>query len=283
MAPPVTAPTRPTCPAQTLAEHIAQQMPARTGTPWTVQPYTAWWTTQSAARLTQHDRALILTTHTQRTQIGWQLPNREPYQPNLDIEHTAPDSIAREILRLILPVMDDEAAAHPHHRAPRTMDRRELLTEIRHAVRLHGIATHDRAGLQPDSTTLSWSTPAGLRYSVTLYGTNPACDVTLNGPLQATLRAVPHFLPHPPATPRHPLEGIRGRLARRIAGHLTQFTDVDQLDNGGLTIGRDKGPYGYVAPALDPTARTHDHTPVSVRLHGVGIDLLLSHTAQLAH
>ena len=279
---PVTTPLRPACPAQTLAGHVAELMPARFDSPWTVEPCTAYWTTKPAARLVQHDRALTLTTHMQRTQIGWQLlPGRPPREPNLDIQSADPTSIAREVLRLLLPTMDDEAAAR--HGAPHSAGL-DLLAECRHAMRRQGMATHDRAGLPVNSRTLSWGTPGGLRYSVTTNGTNHACDVALNGPLIAVLRSVPLFLPHPPArTPWYPLEGVRGRLARRMAGHLNQFTGVEQLNDGGLAIGQDKGPCGYIAPALDPAARVRDHTPVSVQLRGVGVDLLLSHAAQLAH
>lgn len=78
MNPPVTAPARPACPAQTLAARVAALLPERAGLGWSVEPYNAWWSTRPAARLVQGDRALILVVHSWRTEIGWQLPDREP-------------------------------------------------------------------------------------------------------------------------------------------------------------------------------------------------------------
>ncbi|MGW3628027.1 hypothetical protein [Streptomyces sp. NPDC000880] len=268
-------------PAPTLAARVAALLPARNGQPWAVEPYAAWWTTKPAARLTQSGRALVLVEHPWRTDVAWQFPGREPYEPDLRIHRMAPEPIAREILRSMLPDLDDEAAAHATS-GPRALGRLETLNEIGSAIRGRGLVTHNHIGLMPNSSVVAWGTPAGVRYAVTLHGTNPKCDVTITGPLVAVQRALPVFLPGAAdSTPRYPLRGISGRLARRLAAHLVQFTDVEQLDDGGLAIGIATGPYGYAAPALDPTARVCDTTPVSVDMHGVGVDLLLSLTDQL--
>ncbi|MFM9698864.1 hypothetical protein [Streptomyces europaeiscabiei] len=174
MTPPVTAPARPTCPAQTLAGRVAALLPERAGTPWTVEPYAPWWTVRyPAARLAQGGRALVLVSRTWDTQIGWQLPDREPTRPDLHLESMSPAVIAREVLRLVLPVLDDEAAGHADADGPRVMGRLELLNEIGHAMRLQGAATYNRIGLLANTSTLAWGAPSGARYSVTLHGTNP--------------------------------------------------------------------------------------------------------------
>ncbi|MEU1592719.1 hypothetical protein ABZ468_07630 [Streptomyces sp. NPDC005708] len=271
--------------AVTLARQVAELLPRRAGEPWTVEPYAAWWTTKPAARLAQGDRALILVAHPWRTELAWQLPDREPYEPDLRLERISAAPIAREVLRLLLPVVDDERAARPAGKgAPRSLERLRLLDEIGHAMRLQGMATYNRVGLLRDSSTLVWGTPAGLRYSVTLHGSNPVADVQIQGPVRALERALGQFLPEPPAqSPREYVRGrVTGRLQRRLAAYLTQFTDAEQIDEGGLSFGSGKGPYGYAAPAADPAARIRDTSLAAVDLHGVGVDLLLSRAADLA-
>ncbi|MER6616347.1 hypothetical protein [Streptomyces xantholiticus] len=266
-------------PALSLAARVAALLPARAGSPWTVEPYAAWWTARyPAARLVQGRRALVLAARTWDTEIGWQLPGREPTRPDLRLETMAPARVAREVLRLVLPVVDDEAAAalEDVSRA-----RLELLYEIGNAMRAQGAATYERGGLLRNTSTVTWSS-SGLRYSATLHGSNPACDVQLEGPLRAVERAVAHFLPEAargrPTVPA----GIRGRLERRMAQVLARHGHVEQLEQKGLAFGAGPGPYGHVAPALDPAARAHDITPASVDIHGVGVDFLVSLAPQLA-
>ncbi|MEU1275647.1 hypothetical protein [Streptomyces sp. NPDC005799] len=275
----VTAPSRPTCPAQTLAKHVAALLPERAGSRWTVEPYTAWWTVRyPAARLVQGTRALVLVARTWDTEIGWQLPDREPTRPDLRIDRTAPDVIAREVLRLVLPVVDDEAA--------RTLEdgsraRLELLYEIGNAMRAQGAATYERAGLLVNTSGITWSS-SGSRYSATLHGTNPVADVQIQGPVRAVERAVAHFLPEAEAGRPSVPAGIRGRLERRMAQVLARHGHVEQIEEKGLAFGTGPGPYGHVAPAPDPAARAHDTTPASVDIHGVGVDFLVSLAPHLA-
>lgn len=276
MTPPVSAPARPVCPAQTLAGRVAALLPQRAGTPWTVEPYTAWWSLRPTARLVQGDRALVLVSRAWDTEIAWQLPDREPTRPDLKLESLSPAVIAREALRLVLPVLDDEAAGRAAKDGPRVMGRLELLNEIGHAMRLQGAATYNRIGLLADTSTLAWCAPSGARYSVTLHGTNPVADVQIQGPVRAVEKALPCFLPgEATGRPTAPA-GVRGRLQRRLAAVLARHVDVEQTDQGGLAFGTRPGPYGYAAPALDPVARAHDTTPASVDLHGVGADFLIS-------
>ncbi|MFF4696464.1 hypothetical protein [Streptomyces chattanoogensis] len=102
-------------------------------------------------------------------------------------------------------------------------------------------------------------------------------------PIAAVERVLPLFLPDPAAqTPRFPVRDVGTLLGQRLAAHLVQFTPVDQLDDGGLTLGTATGPFGYVAPPADPTARVRDTTPVAAELHGVGIDHLVHLAAALA-
>ncbi|MFD5856113.1 hypothetical protein [Streptomyces chartreusis] len=277
---PVTAPSRSTSPAVTLAERVIQRLPKRAGRSWTAEPYAAWWTTNPAARLTQGERALVLVCNgrTWNTEIGWQLPDREPYRPDLILQTGASARIAREVLRLVLPVLDDAAA--------RTVDdgtraRRELLYEIGSAVRAQGAATYERAGLLVNTSGTVWSSN-GLRYSATLHGTNPVADVQIQGPARAVERAVAHFLPGVTAGRRVLPAGIQGRLERRMAQVLARYGHVEQLEGKGLAFGAGPGPYGYVAPAFDPRARAHDITPASVDIHGVGVDFLVSLAPHLA-
>lgn len=261
--------------AQLLPGRVAALLPARNGLPWTVEPFTAWWSTRPAARLTQGGRSLIVVPQAWRTDVAWQLPDREPFEPDQRLPHIAADRVAREILRLVLPVLDDEAASRVRPGGRQVIRRLETLHEIGWSIRERGLATLNHVGPHANSSVLAWGTPTGLRYAVTLHGTNPACDVAITGPVRAVERALPGFLPLPEGAPRRPMRHIQGRFARRLASHLTQFTSVDQLDGGGLAIGAATGPYGYLAP-LDPAARVRDSTPAAVELHGVGTDLLLS-------
>lgn len=275
MTPPVAAPAHPACPARTLAEHVAALLPERAGTPWTVEPYKPWWTARHpGVRLVQGARALVLVARPWETDIGWQLPGREPYQPDLTLEALAPARVARDVLRLVLPVLDDEAA-----RASLVPGRLELLNEIGSAIRAQGAATYNRAGLLANTNTLSWGS-SGVRYSVTLSGTNPVADVQIQGPVHAVERAVAHFLPM--AVPGRPVPRVRGRLQRRMAAFLARYVDLEQTDAGGLAFGTGPGPYGYVVPALDTATRAHDGSPASVDLHGVGVDFLVSLAPTLA-
>jgi hypothetical protein len=279
MTPPVTAPAPATCRAQTLAGHVAALLPARAGSPWTVELYAPWWTARyPAARLVQGPRALVLVARTWETEIGWQLPDREPYRPDLRIERMAPEPVAREVLRLVLPALDDEAA---RTREDGSRARLELLYEIGNAMRAQGAATYERAGLLVNTSGVVWSS-SGLRYSATLHGTNPVCDVQIQGPVRAIERAVAHFLPE--AAQGRPVvpAGIRGRLERRMAQVLARHGHVEQSEQKGLAFGAGPGPYGYVAPSLDPAARAHDTTPASVDIHGVGVDFLVSLAPRLA-
>lgn len=268
-----------------FAEELAAALPVRGGMRWVVEPYAAWWTVEPTARLVQGDRALIVVADGPwDAAVAWQLPGREPTGPDLRVGRLDAAPVAREVLRLVLPVLDDELAARASASAPRVLGRLEALNEIGHAMRQRGMVTHNHAvGLYPNSSVLAWSSPAGVRFAVTLHGTNPVCDVAMSGPVRAVERVLPYFLPVPAAeTPRFPLRDVRGRLARRMAAHLVQFTAVEQLEDGGLAVGGAHGPYGYVAPALDATARVRDSSPAGVELHGVGVDLLLSLADRLA-
>ncbi|MFI6142388.1 hypothetical protein ACIBCC_29880 [Streptomyces griseus] len=277
----VTLPTR-TNPAVTLAAQVAALLPARAGLPWAVEPGTAWWSTRPTARLTQGPRTLVLVAHPWSTDVAWELPDREPYEPDVRLDRMAPQPIADAVLRQVLPVLDDEIAGMVRRPAPRTGPRLALLGEVGHAVRLQGLATHDRAGYLVNSSTLTWGTPSGLRYSVTVHGENPACHVQIQGPVRVLEQAVARFFPAPPdEMPRRPLEGVRGRLQRRLAAYLTQYTDVEQLDDGGLAFGTGVGPYGYAAPAADPAARVRHESPAAVEIHAAGADLLLSLVSHL--
>ncbi|QOV40221.1 hypothetical protein IM697_18540 [Streptomyces ferrugineus] len=279
MTPSVTAPTRRACPAVTLAEHVAALLPARAGSPWTVEPCSPWWTARyPGARLVQGERALVLVARTWDTEIGWQLPDREPTRPDVCLDHLAPAAIAREVLRLVLPVVDDEAARRLEDGA---RARRALLYEIGNAMRAQGVATYERAGLLVNTSGVTWSS-SGCRYSATLHGTNPVADVQIQGPVRAVERAVAHFLPEAASGSRVVPAGIRGRLERRMAQVLARHGHVEQLEQKGLAFGSGSGPYGHVAPAFDPAARAHDTTPASVDLHAVGVDFLVSLAPHLA-
>ncbi|CAM5237824.1 hypothetical protein [Streptomyces griseomycini] len=283
MTPPTAAPARPDSPAVTLAEHVAALLPARAGVPWTVEPYAPWWTARHpAARIVQGERAVILVTRPWETEVGWQLPGREPYRPDFTLHALAPAKVAREVLRLVLPVIDDEAAARAHEDDDPARARLALLYEIGAAMRAQGAATYERGGLLRNTSTVTWSS-SGCRYSATLNGSNPVADVQIEGPVRAVERAVAHFLPARPTDPKTwPMKAVRGRLQRRVAAFLAQRVDVEQTEQGGVAFGSGSGPYGYVAPPLDPYARVRDTSPASADVHGVGVDLLVSLAPQLA-
>ncbi|MFF8696325.1 hypothetical protein ACF08W_29340 [Streptomyces sp. NPDC015144] len=278
----VTIPAPVACPARTLAEHVAALLPARAGVPWTVETYAPWWTARHAGvRLVQGTRALVLVAngHAWTTEVGWQLPDREPYRPDFTFCTTRPDLVAREILRLVLPVLDDEAA---RTRENVSRARLELLYEIGTAMRAQGAATYERGGLLVNTSTVTWSS-SGLRYSATLHGSNPLCDVQIEGPVRAVERATARFLPGKPLEPKTwPMRDVRGRLARRMAAFLAQYVDVEQTDQGGIAFGTQPGVYGYAAPAADPAARVRDTSPASVDLHAIGVDFLVSLAPHLA-
>ncbi|MFB8120578.1 hypothetical protein ACFC51_32530 [Streptomyces sp. NPDC055962] len=280
MSPTVTAPARTACPSLSLGERLAGLLPARAGQPWTVTPATAWWTTKPAARLEQCGRALIVVARPWDTEVAWELPGRTPYEPDLRLSRTDPVPVAREVLRLVLPVVDDEVAG-ARVGGPRVMGRLELLNEIGAAMRAQGAATYNRVGLLMDTSTLAWGS-GGLNFSVTMHGTNPVCDIQMQGPVRAVERAVAHFLPEPNGGRQQAPEGVRGRLQRRIGAYLARCVDIEQTEGGGIAFGTRPGPYGYAAPALDPAARAHDTAPASVDLHGVGVDLLVSLAPHLA-
>ncbi|WP_030780735.1 hypothetical protein [Streptomyces sp. NRRL S-920] len=276
--------TAPTTVSPALAHSVAKRLPHRDGNAWKVAPYAAWWTTRPAARLTQAGRpgTLILAVHPWRTDIAWQLDDREPYEPDLTLDRMASEPVVREILRLVLPRLDD-AAALAYSDRPTEAENARLrhLDLVGSAVRAQGPATLYRAGDQPNSNVVAWGN-AGMRYAVTLVGANPACDLTVTGPVASVERVLPMFLPEAPAaTPRFPMRSITTRLGRRLATHLVQYTDVDQLDDGGLSFGAATGPFGYIAPPTDPVARVRDTTPVVAELHGVGIDHLVHLAARL--
>ena len=254
----------------------------RAGSPWTVSPCTSWWTSSPAARLDHGRRSLVLVPHPTGVDVGWQLPDREALAPDFRITGTAPETIVGELLRLVLPVVDDELAHRARRDTPDRMLRLLLLGEIGNAMRAQGAATLERAGLLEESSTAVWSS-SGLRYSATLYGANPVCDVQIQGPMRAVERAVARFLPEPDAYGRPVVPaGIRGRLERRMAQTLAARGHVEQVHGKGLAFGAGSGPYGYVAASPDPAAKAHDITPVSVDIHGVGVDLLVSLAPYLA-
>lgn len=265
--------------AHTLAGRVAALLPDRAGSPWTVEPYRAWWTvSHPAARLVQGGRALVLVARAWDTQIGWQLPDREPTRPDLSLNTVDPARIAREVLRLVLPVVDDETAAKVEdtERA-----RHWLLYEIGAALRAQGVATYERAGFLVNTATVTWGS-GGVRHSATLHGSNPACHVQLEGPVRAVERAVALFLPKAAKdVPLHRFQPVRGRLESRMASFLGSYVDVEQTDRGGIAFGSRRAVYGYAAPASSPAALVQDSSPVSVELHGVGADFLISLAPQL--
>ncbi|MGG2460179.1 hypothetical protein ACO0M4_10215 [Streptomyces sp. RGM 3693] len=277
--------TTPVTAAPAIAHRVGERLPHRDGNAWTVAPYAAWWTTRPAARLTQAGRpgALILAEHPWRTEVAWQLDGREPYDPDLVLDRIDPTPVAREIMRLVLPRLDD-AAATAFGQSPSEADQSRLrhLELVGRAVRARGATTCHMPGSQPNSRVVAWES-AGVRYAVTLVGTNPACDLSVSGPVLAVEQVLPLFLPESPArTPRFPMRGMQTRVGRRLAAHLVQFTEVDALDDGGLSFGGSTGPFGYVAPPADPIARVRDTTPVVAELHGVGIDHVIHLAAALA-
>ncbi|MFE4582641.1 hypothetical protein [Streptomyces chartreusis] len=279
----VTEPAPTACPARTLAEDVAALLPARAGAPWTVETYSPWWTAKHpGVRLVQGTRALVLVANATHwtTEIGWQLPNREPYRPDFTFRTVRPALVAREILRLVLPVLDDEAA---HAREDVSRARLELLYEIGAAMRAQGAATYERGGLLVNTSTVTWAS-RGLRYSATLHGSNRLCDVQIEGPVRAAERAVALFLPMASGSRTGDTRGmgIRGQLPRRIAAFLARHVDIEQTDQGGIAFGSRPGVYGYAAPAADPVARVRDTTPASIDLHAVGVDFLTSLAPHLA-
>lgn len=279
--------TAPEAAAPALAHLVAARLPHRDGHAWTAAPYRAWWTTRPAARLTQAGRpgTLILAAHPWRTDIAYQSERREPYTPDLHLDRLAPEPVAREVLRLVLPRLDDAVAAdlsQPPSSKLAAQLRLHHLGLVGAAVRAQGAATLCRPGQQPNSDVLSWAC-SGVRYTVTLFGTNPGCDLTLTGPVSDVERVLPLFLPEAAArTPRFPLRSVNTRLGRRVAAHLVQFTDIEQLDDGGLSFGGVSGPFGYLAAPADPVARVRDSTLVTVELYRVGVDHLMHVAPRLA-
>ncbi|WP_445517349.1 hypothetical protein [Streptomyces sp. NEAU-174] len=272
-----------------LAHRVAAQLPHRDGNGWTTAPYAAWWTTRPAYRLAQTGRpgALIIAEHPWRTEIAWQLDDREPYGPDLSLDRMAPEPVAREILRLILPCLDDASAlAYAHRPAEAERTRLRHLELIGSAMRAHGAAPRNLVGDQPNSHLVAWRSQ-GVRYVVTLVGAQPACDLSVTGPLTVMERVLPLFLPEPAAEPStlpstFPVPAVSTHLGRHVAAYLAQFTPVDQLDDGGLTFGAATGPFGYLAPSDAPGDRLRDTAPISAELHGVGVDHLVHLASILA-
>ncbi|NEA53528.1 hypothetical protein G3I60_05005 [Streptomyces sp. SID13666] len=264
---------------------VANLLPVRAGQAWTITPCRAPWTTWPAARLQQGARELILACGHSGADVAWQVPGVDAYGPHLRLGRASIPGIAREVLRVVLPVLDDQLAARAPDDGPGA--HRHRLTELNELgaeLREHGAVTFHQAGIAPNSDVLSWTGHGhGIRYAVTLRGTNPAADLAVSGPLSAVERLLPHFLDAAPAqAPRVQLTGVTGRMARRLTARLRPLTGVEQLDTGGLAIGAATGPYGYIAPPADPAARVRDNTPVAAELHSVGIDHLLTLSTTLA-
>ncbi|RZU28241.1 hypothetical protein EV284_6407 [Streptomyces sp. BK022] len=277
---PTTPASVPPCPALTLADRVAALLPARDGELWAVQPYRAWWTVQPAARLVQGGRALILSWHPWSTGVAWQLPDREPYQPDAKTDEIGARHVADVLLRHVLPAVDDELAGRDTRDGAEV--RRERLARIGHVMRRQGVATLEQAGPLESAAHCTWGTPSGLRYTLTLFGTNPAGHLTVEGPVAAVEATLATFLPaRQDKTPRIPLRHVRGRMQRRMAAFLARHTDVEQVDSGALAFGSGDTPYGFVATPTDPVARVRDTSPVTVELHGLGADLLAYLAPQL--
>ncbi|WP_086822397.1 hypothetical protein [Streptomyces sp. NRRL B-24572] len=267
-----------------LAHRIAEHLPHRDGRAWTAAAYSAWWTTRPAARLTQTGRAgaVIVAVHAWRTEVAFQLDGREPYGPDVVTDRLAPQSIAREILRLVLPRLDDATAlAQAPAPAGAAPVRLAHLGLIGAALRAHGAEPAERRGPLVHSNSLVWQSGSGVGYRATLVGANPAVDLALSGPIREVGAVLPLFLDEPAKLPRR-VRGVKTALGRRLAAHLTQFTTADRLDDGGLSIGTASGPFGYVAPPSDPGASVGDSSSVVAELHGVGIDHLIALAPLLA-
>ncbi|MFZ3557143.1 hypothetical protein [Streptomyces sp. BH055] len=267
-----------------IAARLAECLPVRDGHAWEAAPYRAWWTVRPAARLIQHGRpgALILAEHPWRTDVAWQLDEREPYTPDVVVKRMAAAPVAAEVLRLVLPQLDDATAASRYMgQVTSEQVRLRHLRLIGAAMEAQGVATAYRVGAVPYSRVLSWGT-GRARYAVTLTGSNPTCDLSVSGPLADVERLLTYFLPSAPSeTPRYPMRSFRKGVARRVAAHLAQFTGVEALDDGGVSFGGASGPFGYVAPPADPVARVRESMTVSAELHCVGIDHLVHLAPQL--
>ena len=260
------------------AVRIAEAMPARGGRPWTVRAGSAWWTTRPTAHLTQGARTLLIAFGPWDTAVGWQSSDREPYEPDARLQSINPENIARETLRLVLPDADDHAAARLEPESG-ARSRLATLNEVGERARSHGAVTHHHLGMLPNSHVMAWtSRTSGVRYAVTLTGTNPVAEIALSGPNVAIARVLPRFLDLPPQgdVGRAELHDVTGRMQRRMASHLRDFTSVLQEDDGSLTIGRARGPYGTIAAPTDPHSRVRDDSPAAAVLHSVGTDFLLT-------
>ncbi|MFJ4908534.1 hypothetical protein ACIQCR_16855 [Streptomyces sp. NPDC093249] len=258
-----------------LARRVAEHLPHRNGHGWTVTAHTAWWTTRPAARLTQTGRtgAVIVALHTWRTELAFQVGDEGPYAPDVVSDRLSPKSIAREILRLVLPRLDDAALEHHHRPTDSAPLRQGHLSRIADALRAQGAGPTSGPGALRNSDALSWDNGSGVRYRATLVGMNPAVDLAMSGPVATVEAILPLFLDEASLDTRR-TRGVTSALGRRLAAHLAPYTTVDRLDDGGLSIGTARGPFGYVAPPADPGAPVDDDSEVTVELHGVGVDHL---------
>ncbi|MEU8540841.1 hypothetical protein AB0C52_12790 [Streptomyces sp. NPDC048717] len=261
-----------------LAHRIAECLPHRDGHAWTAAVYSAWWTTRPAARLTQSGRtgAVIVAVHPWRTEIAFQLDDREPYGPDLVTDRTAPQPVTREILRRVLPLLDDATAAA---QGPRPADaapvRLEHLRRVGAVLRAHGVEPAEGRGMLAHSSALDWRGASGARYWATLVGSNPAVDFMFRGPVRELEAVLPLFLDEPSGLPRR-VRGVKSAVERRLAAHLTRFATVEPFAVTGLSIDTVKGPHGFAVSICAPGAPVTDDSPALAELHGVGADFLIS-------
>ncbi|UQA96702.1 hypothetical protein [Streptomyces halobius] len=95
----------------------------------------------------------------------------------------APEPVVRETLRLVLPRLDDAAAlVSAHGPAEAKCARLRHLNLIDSTVRVHGAATVNHVGIQPNSHLVAWGNQTPWRARPTRTRRKPQAPSTLPSP-----------------------------------------------------------------------------------------------------
>ncbi|RZU28240.1 hypothetical protein EV284_6406 [Streptomyces sp. BK022] len=265
------------------ATALAQLLPARRGVAW--QPGPAAFPVHPDApttRLTQHDRTLIVAEHQGAIEVWAGEPQTVFCRPAAVVDASTPDAVAvlaAEVLRSVLPALDNEAARytgpnHDHKQVVRAKER--ALIELGYLLRDLGAA--DLAGRQHiDGPGLHWKTSEGAEWDVLSLGYQGTFTVAYNGPISGLHGLLPYLLR---PTPGDGHTDTGSAFTRHLGARFPQLAPVDAHE---VDFGRIDTPGGYIAlPSLDVCPdHADDSTRVASQIAHVGIDLLLAAASAL--
>ncbi|MET8696872.1 hypothetical protein ABZV65_30530 [Streptomyces bauhiniae] len=265
------------------ATALAQLLPARRDAAW--QPRPAAFAIRGGAPtsvLTQHDRTLVVTEHSGAIEIWGAEPQSMYARPVAVVDASTPDAVAvlaAEVLRSVLPALDNEAARYtgPGHDPRQVLHTKgEALTELGYL--LHDLGAADLTRCEhTDGPALRWKTSEGAEWDVLSLGYEGTFTVAYNGPVSGLYGLLPHLLR---PTPGDGHTDMGSAFTRHLGARFPQLAPVNAHE---VDFGRLDTPSGYIAlPSLDVCPdHAEDSTQVAAQISHVGIDLLLSAASAL--